>query len=97
MTTHEHTLPCGRPVHALPSCGSPTRELDHSEPVVAERIAWQTERFQVGTIVRRDDGCTIRITSFGRPSVGATSRLTATISTPTRSSPAEDRTTTPGR
>ena len=68
--TAERKLPCGRPVHALPSAGSPTAEIDHSEQAVAERIAWQRERFPVGTIIRRDDGCTIRIMACGEPSVG---------------------------
>lgn len=61
------TLPCGVPV--APITGS-MRDTNHTHTAVAERVTWHNKRFRVGTIVRRDDGCTIRITALNPPTVG---------------------------
>lgn len=61
------TLPCGALVD--PERGSMADE-HHTPEAIAERVAWQLERFRVGQVVRRDDGCLVRLRSFEKPSVG---------------------------
>ncbi len=60
-------LPCGSLVD--PGPGS-MGDKHHTPAAIEERIAWQRERFKVGTLVQRDDGCLVQIDYLREPTNG---------------------------
>lgn len=61
-------LPCGRFVD--PGAPKSMRDEHHTPDVIEERIAWQRERYAVGMLVQRDDGCLVRIDCLREPTNG---------------------------